>query len=147
MLFRSPSPPPHPPTPPPRLPPVPTVSPRPPQPPPLLALHPIAPEVPEQHPQLHVYSAGRFGAQAEAIGTGVDKVGGSELGTPPQKAVTEALGDAGPPRAPGDAGQRVAAGGRRDVAETVTQQLRAAQRVLVPHLEVQSGPAWGGSGV
>lgn len=120
-----------------------TVASRPPTP---LALDAVTAEMPEEDAQLQVDGAGGLSTQAETIGgTGGDGFGVSELGSPPHQTLAQPF-PPGPPRAPGDAGQRVAPGGGRYVTKTVTQHLAAPQSVLVPDLQVQLGPTWGTDG-
>lgn len=104
------------------------------------ALDAIFVKVSHNNSQLQLHSPHCFGVQSVSVRSAVYQVGVAELGTSPDKHLGQLLLP-GAERPPGHAAYPVMSRAGRNVAVSVPVQLAAAERVLVPHLQIDLGPA------
>ncbi|XP_012724814.2 POC1 centriolar protein homolog A isoform X1 [Fundulus heteroclitus] len=104
------------------------------------ALDAVFVEVSHNNSQLQLHGPHRFGVQSVSVRPAVDQVRVAELGASADKHLRQLLLP-GAERPPGHAAYPVMSRAGGDVAVAVAVQLAAAERVLVPDLQVELGPA------
>ena len=96
-------------------------------------------EMPQDDAELKVHRAHGLRAEVVPVGAAVDEVRVLEHWSAAEEHLRDLLA-CGADRSPSRTVDVVRARGRRDMAVAVAVQLAPAERVLVPHLEVDLGP-------